>query len=202
MNRNSKTYLAWLYPLILTGAVVAGAHGQSQDAPRPPAEIVSLEKALVGHWSTTYEFEPGTVGPKVNGTGKGEEEWRTSPGAFVLMEEEDIRAPFGEMFVFAIHWWDESTKSLRGMLCNNSGPAACNVESYSNSTLKWDGKQLIIDMQFPQKDKKMLWHEVWSDITATSFTQTGEIGEVGGQLKRAVTVHGTKLAKPSPSSAD
>jgi hypothetical protein len=88
------------------------------------------------------------------------------------------------------------------MLCNNSGPAACNVESYSNSTLKWDGKQLIIDMQFPQKDKKMLWHEVWSDITATSFTQTGEIGEVGGQLKRAVTVHGTKLAKPSPSSAD
>ena len=100
----------------------------------------------------------------------------------------------GEFFVFAIHWWDKSTNSLRGMLCNNSGPAACNVDSYSNSTLKWDGKQLTIDMQFPEHGKKMLWHEVWSDITSTSFTQTGDVGEVGGPLKRAVTIHGTKVA--------
>jgi len=35
---------------------------------------------------------------------------------------------------------------------------------------------------------------VWSGITATSFTQTGEMGEVGGPLKLAVTIHGTKLA--------
>lgn len=192
MNWNSKGHLVWLSPLILTVALAMEARGQSQAAPQPPAEILSLEKALVGQWSTTYEFDPGSMGPKVTGTGHGHEVWRTSPGAFVLMEEEDIHAPFGEMFVFAIHWWDKSTNSLRGMLCNNSGPAACNVDTYSNSTLKWDGKQLTIDMQFPQKDKKMVWHEVWSNITPTSFTQTGDIGEVGGPLKRAVTIHGTK----------
>jgi hypothetical protein len=192
MNWNSKGHMVWLSPLILTVALAMEARGQSQAAPQPPAEILSLEKALVGQWSTTYEFDPGSMGPKVTGTGHGHEVWRTSPGAFVLMEEEDIHAPFGEMFVFAIHWWDKSTNSLRGMLCNNSGPAACNVDTYSNSTLKWDGKQLTIDMQFPQKDKKMVWHEVWSNITPTSFTQTGDIGEVGGPLKRAVTIHGTK----------
>ena len=192
MNRNSNRHLVWLSPLILIAALAMGARGESQAVPQPPAEILSLEKALVGQWSTTYEFEPGSMGPNVKGTGHGQEVWRTSPGAFVLMEEEDIHAPFGEMFVFAIHWWDKSTNSLRGMLCNNSGPAACNVDTYSNSTLKWDGKQLTIDMQFPQKDKKMLWHEVWSDITPTSFTQTGDIGEVGGPMKRAVTIHGTK----------
>ncbi len=192
MNWNSKGHMVWLSPLILTVALAMEARGQSQAAPQPPAEILSLEKALVGQWSTTYEFDPGSMGPKVTGTGHGHEVWRTSPGAFVLMEEEDIHAPFGEMFVFAIHWWDKSTNSLRGLLCNNSGPAACNVDTYSNSTLKWDGKQLTIDMQFPQKDKKMVWHEVWSNITPTSFTQTGDIGEVGGPLKRAVTIHGTK----------
>jgi len=192
MNWNSKGHMVWLSPLILTVALAMEARGQSQAAPQPPAEILGLEKALVGQWSTTYEFDPGSMGPKVTGTGHGHEVWRTSPGAFVLMEEEDIHAPFGEMFVFAIHWWDKSTNSLRGMLCNNSGPAACNVDTYSNSTLKWDGKQLTIDMQFPQKDKKMVWHEVWSNITPTSFTQTGDIGEVGGPLKRAVTIHGTK----------
>jgi hypothetical protein len=47
----------------------------------------------------------------------------------------------------------------------------------------------------------MLWHEVWSDITATSFTQTGDVGEVGGALKRAVTIHGTKLAERASGTA-
>ena len=50
-------------------------------------------------------------------------------------------------------------------------------------------------MEFPQNGKKMVWHEVWSGITATSFTQTGEMGEVGAPLKRAVTIHGTKVAE-------
>jgi hypothetical protein len=49
-------------------------------------------------------------------------------------------------------------------------------------------------MQFPQGDKKMAWHEVWSDITSASFTQTGELGEVGAPRKRVVTIHGANLA--------
>lgn len=185
--------------LILVGLLalwvtcIAPARSQSlTNAPQPPAEMQSLAKALVGKWSTTYEFEPGDMSP-TGGTGTGEEVWRPGPGGFVLMEEEHVRGPRGEVFLFALHWWDKSTNSLRGMLCNNSGPAACNVDSYFNSSLKWDGKQLTIDMQFPQNGKKMMWHEVWS-ITPTSFTQTGDIGEVGSSLKRAVTIHGTKIA--------
>jgi hypothetical protein len=202
MNQSANKYLMWLSPLTFVVALATGACGQSQAVPQPPAEIQSLEKALVGRWSTTYKFEPGGMGPNAKGSGSGEEVWRTSPGGFVLMEEEQVHAPFGEFFVFAIHWWDKSTNSLRGMLCNNSGPAACNVDSYSNSTLKWDGKQLTIDMQFPEHGKKMLWHEVWSDITSTSFTQTGDVGEVGGSLKRAVTIHGSKVTEHAPGSAD
>lgn len=169
------------------------------NTPEPPPEMQSLEKALVGKWSTTYDFEPGGMSP-TGGTGTGEEVWRLGPGGYVLMEEEHVRGPFGEVFLFALHWWDKSTNSLRGMLCNNSGPAACNVDSYFNSLLKWDGKELTIDMQFPQNSKKMIWHEVWSGITPTSFTQTGDMGEVGGPLKRAVTIHGIKNADSNKDS--
>jgi len=157
----------------------------------PAPEMQSLEKVLKGSWSTTYEFAPGGISP-TGGTGTGEEDWRTGPGGYVLMEEEHVHAPSGEMFLIAFHWWDKTTNKLRGMLCNNSGPTACDFNTYSNSSLNWDGKQLTINMEFPQDDKKMLWHEVWSGITATSFTQTGEMGEVGGPLKRAVTIHGSK----------
>ena len=200
MNRSLSKCFGMVSPLMFAVACAAGARGQSQTVQQPPGEIVSLEKALVGHWSTTYEFEPGGMSPNAKGVGSGEEVWRSSPGGFVLMEEEQVRAPFGEFFVFAIHWWDKSTNSLRGMLCNNSGPAACNVDFYSNSTLKWDGERLTIDLQFPQQGKKMLWHEVWFDITSNSFTQTGEVGEVGGTLKRAVTIHGTKVAEGQGAS--
>jgi hypothetical protein len=158
----------------------------------------SLTKALGGKWSTTYEFAPGGMSP-TGGTGTGEEVWRIGPGGYVLMEEEHVRASFGEVYLIAFHWWDKNTNSLRGMLCNNSGPAACDFNTYSNSSLKWDGKQLTIDMGFPQDGKKMTWHEVWSGITATSFTQTGDMGEVGGPLKRAVTIHGTKVAEVEQS---
>ena len=170
-------------------------HSQSNDA-GPAPEMQSLAKALKGNWATTYEFAPGGISP-TGGAGTGEENWRTGPGGYVLIEEEHVRAPSEEVFLIAFHWWDKTTNSLRGMLCNNSGPAACDFNTYSNSSLSWNGKQLTIEMEFPQGDKKMLWHEVWSGITATSFTQTGEMGELVGPLKRAVTIHGTKLAPES-----
>jgi hypothetical protein len=172
---------------------------QSQSKDDGPApEMQNLAKALKGNWSTTYEFAPGGISPTA-GTGTGEENWRAGPGGYVLMEEEHVRAPSQEMFLIAFHWWDKTTNSLRGMLCNNSGPAACDFSTYSNSSLKWDGKQLTIDLDFPQGDKKMTWHEVWSGFTATSFTQTGDMGEVGGQLKRAVTIQGTKVTPEAAS---
>jgi hypothetical protein len=169
------------------------------NAGEPAPEMESLEKALKGNWSTTYEFAPGGLSP-TGGTGTGEENWRTGPGGYVLMEEEHVHTPSEEMFLIAFHWWDKTTNRLRGMLCNNSGSAACDFNTYSNSSLNWDGKQLTIDLDFPEHGKKMTWHEVWSSITPISFTQTGEMGEVGGPLKKAVTIHGSKVTASGESS--
>jgi hypothetical protein len=89
---------------------------------------------------------------------------------------------------------DNETHSLKGILCNNSGSGACNVDSYYRSKLTWDGKQFTVNLVFSQGEKMMVWHEVFSDFTRNSFTQTGDIGEVGGPLKRVVTLHATRVA--------
>jgi hypothetical protein len=55
------------------------------------------------------------------GNATGEEAWRTGPGGYVLMEEEHIKGPTGDIFLMAFQGWDKATNSLRGMLCNISG---------------------------------------------------------------------------------
>jgi hypothetical protein len=110
------------------------------------------------------------------------------------MEEEHVRGSIGEVFLVAFHWWDNNTHSMRGMLCNHSGPAACDLNSYSNSSLKWDGQQSTVDMHFPQNGKKSTRHEVWFGLFSNSFTQTGDMGAVGDKLKRVVIIQGTKIA--------
>jgi len=48
----------------------------------------------------------------------------------------------------------------------------------------------------------MLWHEVISDFTLTSFTKTGDMGEVGGPLSRVVTLtqRSSQIKRLRPSS--
>ncbi len=154
-------------------------------------EMQSLIKAIAGRWSTTIKPETSEMTPNA-GTGKGEEIWRPGPGGFTLLEEEHHQTLYGDRFLLALQWWDNSTNSFHGMLCNNSGPAGCNVES-TKGVLKWDGKQYVIDMEFPSEGKRMLWHEVFTDFTPTSFTQTGDVGEVGGPLKRSISIRATKI---------
>ena len=41
----------------------------------------------------------------------------------------------------------------------------------------------------------MRWHGVWSDITATSFRETGDVGGAKGTLKRVLTVSDTRQSE-------
>lgn len=52
--------------------------------------------------------------------------------------------------------------------------------SLSDVHLSWDGKQFVVDIDSEQDGKKMLRHEVFFDITPTSFKQTGDGGKAGG----------------------
>jgi len=173
------------------------ARASTADSRDVAPEMQSLIKAIAGRWSTNIKLEPTGAAPN-GGVGEGEEIWRPGPGGFTLLEEEHNRMPYGERFLLALQWWDKSTNSFHGMLCNGSGSAGCNLES-TKSVLKWDGQRYVIDMEFSSNDKRMMWHEVFTDFTSTSFTQTGDIGEVDGPLKRSVTIHATKIGEVGSS---
>jgi hypothetical protein len=160
---------------------------------QPSPEMQNLTKMIVGRWATEISYGPSAA-PLPGTVSHGEQVWRSGPGGFTLLEEERISTASGERFLLAVHWWDKEAKGFKGLLCNNSGPGACDIDTYFNSSLAWDGKTLRIDLDFPQGDKKMRWHEVFSDFTPNSFTQTGDMGEVGGPLKRVLIIHATRIA--------
>ncbi len=87
------------------------------------------------------------------------------------------------------------TKSLQGMECNSQLPYTCDLKGALNDiTMTWDGRQFAIEEQETHGGKKTLWHEVWSDITAASFTQTGESEEPDGSRTRLFTIHANRVS--------
>ena len=195
MNNSSKAALISFGLLIVYGTSITTANAQSlTSAPQPSPEIERLTKALTGEWSLSVKFEPSASAP--NGLANtGEETWRPGPGGFTLLEEEHLRMPEGDLFLLGILWWNTSNKSFHGMECQNLLPYTCDVKGAQNDiTMNWDGKQFVIDeMETSNSGKKSVWHEVWSDITPTSFVQTGEYGDPGGPRKQLFTIHATRV---------
>ena len=74
-------------------ALSAAAFNQSNDGVQPPAsDIRCLTEALSGRWSLNVKWEPDAENP--NGlVNTGEETWRSGPGGYTLIEEEQIRFP-------------------------------------------------------------------------------------------------------------
>jgi hypothetical protein len=101
-----------------------------------------------------------------------------------------LRMPDGEGFLLGVIWWNSTTKNLQGMECQNLLPFTCDLKGALNDiTLSWDGKQFVIDeIETSSSGKKSMWHEVWSDITANSFTQSGE-----SSGKRIFTMHAKRV---------
>ena len=157
--------------LTICAMFTVGANAQSlTSAPKPSPEIVQLTKSLEGEWSLSVQFEPNSSAP--NGlVNTGEETWRPGPGGFTLLEEEHLRTPEGDLSLLGIVWWYSADKSFHGMECQNLLPYTCDVKGAQNDiTMNWDGKQFVIDeVETSTSGKKSIWHEVWSDITPTSF---------------------------------
>ncbi len=172
------------------------AEAPARQAPQPAPQLQSLTKALSGRWSLEVKFEPSSEMP-TGFSGRGEETWRSGPGGYTLTEEE--RLPFGpvDAFLLGIIWWDGTANHLAGMECNNQLPFTCDLKGAMNDiTLSWDGKQFMINEWETHQGKKTLWHETWSDITPTSFTQTGDVEEPGAATKRVFTIQGTRRSDP------
>jgi hypothetical protein len=179
-HMNAKIY-SGLVAMVLASSVAlsAAALHQSNDGAQPPdTAIRTLAEALSGRWSLNVKWEPDAENP--NGlVNTGEETWRSGPGGYTLIEEEHISFPKKDQnaYLLGIIWWDETTKALHGMECQNLLPFTCDLKGALNDiTMTWDGKRFVID---EIEHKTSSWHEVWSDIKPNSFTQTGSTALAG-----------------------
>ena len=166
-----------------------------QDSMPSSADLQSLTTALSGKWPLSVKFEPSPEMP--NGyQGTGEETWSAGPGGYTLLEDERVPTSSGKVYLLGIIWWDGQTKSLRGMECNNQLPYTCDLKGALNDiTMNWDGQQFTIDEWETHGGKRTQWHEVWSDITAASFTQTGEVRQSDGSSAKFMSMRATKVAE-------
>jgi len=98
----------------------------------------------------------------------------------------------GESYDSAAIWWDEKARKYSGIWC-----ADINDEGCSGFDAKWDGNQLVLDGVWEQSGKRRAWHEVFVFATPTSCIQTLDVGEPGGELKRAGTLRATKVTEAS-----
>ncbi len=179
---------------VLSAPLPCGGQASPVQAASIPNPLPALTQALAGKWQLDVRFEavPST-GNKVV-VGSGEESWSAGPGGITLIEQEHIPSPYGDTFLMGIIWWNSSGKLLSGVECNNYLPITCDLKGGLNDiTISWDGKKFQIDELETHNGRHTVWHEYWSDITADSFTQTGDVTEPDGTTTRFMTVHGKRV---------
>lgn len=184
--------------VILSLLAIVTATGRAQAVTRPtassPMPLATLAKALSGKWQLHVRFEPASVTGTKAIEGSGEESWSVGPGGIDFIEQEHIPSPYGEMFVTGVVWWDGTKKQLAGMECNNQLPFTCDLKGALNDiTITWDGKRFEIDEIETHDGKRTVWHEYWTDITPTSFVQSGDVTQPDGTTVRFMNIRGTRV---------
>jgi hypothetical protein len=117
-----------------------------------------------------------------------------APGGIDLIEQEHISSPAGDTFLMGLIWWDGTKKQLAGMECNSSLPSTCDLKGGLNDvTLTWDGKKFEMDEVETHGGKRTVWHEYWTDVTATSFVQSGDVTQPDGSTVRFMNIRGHRV---------
>jgi hypothetical protein len=161
--------LATATTCMLTNSALIGAEQPTADTVM--SEANKLLKALQGTWAVTEHYDGG-------GTGKGTESWRPGPGNRSVIEDYHSVDDHGKVFTgLAIGWWDGQAKGFRITWCDDQ--EGCRLLSASWKSDTW----IVRDTAF---------EEVFSDITAASFTQTLYVGSLRAK-KRLMTIDAKRL---------
>jgi len=184
--------------LIMAIPCLAGAQsarpGRDANAQQTPSDMPALIKALSGHWSLKLVFEPSQETPR-GLEGSGDESWHASPGGLTFTDEEAFSAGSQKIIVVGILWRDMKTGDFHAMDCSNGIPDTCDVKGAANDVVvHWNGTELTIDEKELSQGKVMTSRVTWSDITPSSFTETGYLAPAGGPFKKVMTVHATRAS--------
>ena len=171
------------------------------DAPAPAPELQALTDALAGRWTTREKVR----------THRPDAERRNRPGRSGLA----IRpgrihvaggVPLENTDGGAIRVWSH----LVGPGKRPSTHVVHQRESWRVQMFpppprpgpKWNGKQLVLDTEVELAGTKYVWHEAIAVTSASSFTQTVDIGETGGAMRRWLTSDATKVTSQAQATRD
>ena len=156
--------------------------------PQPGPEIQRLVKAFSGTWHLAIKIEPNERMPK-GGSGQGEEVWRLGPGGLSLIEEYHSTGDEGELSGLGVAWWDKDAQRYQVTWCDSTNRAGCILMKHG---AKWEGNQVVAMDESETAAKKSKFKEVFTDITQNSFTQMLYQSELGGDLKKILTITATR----------
>ena len=89
------------------------------------------------------------------------------------------------------------------MWCINVNPGGCEMfPPPPRPGPKWNGKQLVLDTEVELAGTKYVWHEAIAVTSASSFTQTVDVGETGGAMRRWLTSDATKVTSQAHATRD
>jgi hypothetical protein len=151
--------------------------------PGPP-----LQDLMLGTWSIEVTHEPGPGFPQRRVT-HGQEIWRIGPGGRSLMEEYDEYDPTGPIHEFGIAWWDPVEKGQKILWCGDYQPSGC---ALAPGVARWEGSSLTQTVEADESGKHVVRQEIFTDITAMSFTQVLKEGPSLAELKTTTTIHAMK----------
>ncbi len=191
----------WTVAVGISTAATAGVSGAQATRPAGEARpaqsadpMQALIRALSGRWSLKLEFEPSSEAP-AGRKGTGEETWHAGPEGLTFTDEEVFHAGPNSVVVVGIFWRDLKTGAFHAMDCYKGNPHTCDLEGAGDVVVRWNGSELAVDEQERSPQGRMMISRVeWSDITATSFTETGYLGAPRGPFHKTMTIHATRDA--------
>jgi hypothetical protein len=168
------------------------AQSNASAADTPKDQLQSVASSLSGSWKLKVKFEPTASSP--NGIeGSGEEIWPLTPGGLLLIDEESFAAGSMKMQIVGLFWADGASHELRALDCNNENQHTCDLkDAKGGMTVRWNGRELIVEEPESFGGKPMISRIVWSNITPTSFLEEGFIGPPGGPFTKGMTIQASR----------
>jgi hypothetical protein len=180
--------------LIITTPRLSSAQlpAHAGDTALSTGDMQMLIKALSGHWSLKVKFEPSKEMPSgLEGT--GEETWHAGPQGLTFTDEETFTAGPQTGIVVGFFWRDPKTKAFHALDCSNEISHICDLKgALEDVVVHWTGSELTVDEKEMSDGTMMTSRVAWSDITPTSFTESGYLAPPGGAFQKVMTVHATR----------
>ena len=173
-----------------TGFAQAGPSARDSAAP-----MKALINALAGTWRAEETYEPSQV-VREGGKGRSVESYRVGPAGASLIQEYHGNGVAGKAWGIGTIWWDAKGPGFRFVWCDSSAiDAGCRVSSDLGG---WSGRTFVMSDKREVGGKMVVEKEVWSDITATSFTQSLYVGNSMETLRLFMTIKAKRRSRSHP----